>query len=269
VATLVTEQGIVHYEAYGRGRPVLLLHGWLGSWALWRRTIEILGQEFRTYALDFWGFGESSETGANFSVNNFVTLVDQFMDRLGIVKAPLVGHSMGGSVSLNTAILFPEKVVKVIVIGSPIVGTSLRQPLKLAAYDGWVRLSKEMPSLFQVFLRVLRPSLRLYAHLLAKDGKSLGDMMDADLAGLSGVPFFESISTLSRLDLRPNVNEIKLPVLGIYGAHDNIVHPGQAQVLKQYLPHSQVEMFNDSGHFPMMDEPTRFYDSVRNFLNHG
>jgi len=57
VPTLVTEQGVIHYETLGRGRPVLLLHGWLGSWALWRSTIEILSKEFRVYALDFFGFG--------------------------------------------------------------------------------------------------------------------------------------------------------------------------------------------------------------------
>ncbi|MEO1444212.1 MAG: alpha/beta hydrolase, partial [Chloroflexota bacterium] len=130
MATLVTEQGIVHYESYGRGRPVLLLHGWLGSWALWRHSIEVLGGEFRTYALDFFGFGESTDKDENFTVNNFVLLVNQFMDRLGIVKAPLVGHSMGGTVSLSTAVRFPERVVKVVVIGSPIQGTSLNILLK-------------------------------------------------------------------------------------------------------------------------------------------
>ena len=66
MALLVTEQGVVHYETYGRGRPVLLLHGWLGSWALWRKTIEELGKEFRTYAIDFWGFGRVGRSGCGF-----------------------------------------------------------------------------------------------------------------------------------------------------------------------------------------------------------
>ena len=81
MSSIVTDQGIVHYETYGRGRPVLLLHGWLGSWALWRDTIEVLGREFKTYSLDFWGFGASNpiEEDLNFSVENFVELVHQFM----------------------------------------------------------------------------------------------------------------------------------------------------------------------------------------------
>ncbi|MBZ0302145.1 MAG: alpha/beta hydrolase [Anaerolineae bacterium] len=269
MATLVTEQGIVHYEAHGRGRPVLLLHGWLGSWALWHNTILELGKEFRTYALDFWGFGESGDQGMDFSVDNFVVLVNQFVDRLGIPNAPLVGHSMGGTVSLGTAIQQPEKVVKVIVIGSPIQGTSLSLLLKLASFDGWLSLSRRLPMVFTVFMRGLRLFMGGYAHLLAHDGRALGKMMDADLANLSGNTFFESIGTLRKTDLSPRMGEIKMPVLGIYGARDLIVNPNQSKVLKATTPHSKVAWFEQSGHFPMLDEPTRFHSTVRDFLNNG
>jgi pimeloyl-ACP methyl ester carboxylesterase len=269
VATLVTEQGIVHYEAHGRGRPVLLLHGWLGSWSLWQHTILELGKEFRTYALDFWGFGESGDQGNDFSVNNFVLLVSQFMDRLGIPKAPLVGHSMGGTVSLGTAIRDPEKVVKVIVIGSPIQGTSLSLLLKMASYEGWIDLSKSMPLLFTVFMRGFRIFISGYSHLLARDGRALGRMMNADLENLTGSAFFESIGTLRRTDLSPRMGEIKMPVLGMYGARDLIVSPHQSKVLKAAVTHSQIAWFERSGHFPMLDEPERFHSQLRNFLNNG
>lgn len=269
MAILVTEQGIVHYEVYGRGRPVLFLHGWLGSWALWRSTIAELSKEFRTFALDFWGFGESGDQSADFSVDNFVLLVNEFMDRLGMVKAPLVGHSMGGTVSLATAIRYPEKVVKTIVIGSPIHGSSLRQPLKLAAYSGWQSLSQSSPFLFDTFMRGLRAVMPVYSRLLANDGQALWKMMERDLAGLQGGPFFQSIGTLRRTDLRAHVGEVKSPILGIYGRKDLIVHPGQSQILKQYAPHSKIAWFENSGHFPMMDETERFHATLREFLNNG
>jgi len=116
----------VHYEVYGRGRPVILLHGWLGSWGLWQETMTFLGQYYRTYALDFWGFGESGKKRSTYAVQDFVALVNQFMDQLGIVEAPLVGHSMGGTVSLSVAVHYPERASKVVIIGSPITGSSLR-----------------------------------------------------------------------------------------------------------------------------------------------
>jgi len=266
VASLVTEQGIVHYEAYGRGRPVLLLHGWLNSWAVWRETVELLGREFRLYALDFLGFGDSGSRSENFSVSNFVLMVNEFMDRMAIKKAPLVGHSMGGTVALSTAIHYPEKVVKIIVVGSPIQGSSLSPLLKMAAYRGWVGLAQTTPALYSVFQRLLLPSLGVYAHLMAKDGKAVGQMLTADVSKLTAAPFFESIGTLRQTDLRPRLGELQMPVLGIYGKKDIIVDPKQKDVLKQYLPSSQIAWFEQSGHFPMMDESERFHETVRNFL---
>ena len=260
--TLVTEQGIVHYEAYGRGRPVLLLHGWLGSWALWRDTIEILGKEFRTYALDFFGFGESLDRTANFSVDNYVDSVHQFMDRLGIPKAPLIGHSMGGTVSLGASIRYPDLVVKTVVIGSPIQGKSLNLLLKLSGYKGIARIIWTTPALLKFFMRG-------YAHFIAKDGQKVGKMLVEDISKISTDSFIQSIGTLRQTDLRDQLHQIQTPVLGIYGKKDVIVNPNQSQVLKEYLPQSQIAWFEESGHFPMMDEPDRFYDTVRDFLNNG
>ena len=134
MSSITTDQGIVHYEVYGRGRPVILLHGWLGSWGLWQETMAYLGAFYRTYALDFWGFGESGKKRETYAVSDFVSLVDQFMEQLGIIHAPLVGHSMGGTVSLSVAIKYPERVSKVVVVGSPIIGSSLAPLLKLAGY---------------------------------------------------------------------------------------------------------------------------------------
>lgn len=258
--TLVTEQGIVHYETYGRGRPVLLLHGWLGSWALWRETIEVLGKDFKTYALDFFGFGESFDRTSNFSVDNFVQSVNQFMDRLGIVKAPLIGHSMGGTVSLAAAVRYPEKVVKVGVVGSPIQGASLNLLLKASGYKGFASVVWTTPALLKLFLRS-------YSYLMAKDGRKLGKMITEDVSKVSVDSFFESIGTLRQTDLRPHLNELQMPILGIYGKRDIIVDPRQSQVLKQFAPQSEIAWFEQSGHFPMMDEAQRFYDTLRNFLN--
>jgi pimeloyl-ACP methyl ester carboxylesterase len=264
VTSLVTDRGIIHYETYGRGRPVLLLHGWLGSWNLWRETIEILGKEFRTYAIDFWGFGESNASGSKssdaYKVDNYVELVYQFMDKLGIVKAPLIGHSMGGTVSLSTAIRHPEKVVKVCVIGSPIDGSSLNLLLKVSGYPAVARLFWISPFLLKVFLGG-------YSYFMAKDGRKMSSMITRDVSKITMNSFFQSIGTLRDTDLRPRLNEIKVPTLGIYGKHDIIVNPKQNEVLKKGVPQSQILWYPDAGHFPMMDTPTRFIDDLRTFLN--
>lgn len=262
MATMVTDQGIVHYEVLGRGRPVILLHGWLGSWALWRDTMEILSKEFRTYSLDFFGFGESLDRTSDFSVANFVQLVNQFMERLGIPKAPIVGHSMGGTVALAVALKYPQKTVKTIVIGSPIDGESLNFFLKLSGYRGIAHLVYNIPFVLDLFIMGL-------TRIGSQQGKSIHRMVKEDASKVSADSFFESIGTLRKTDLRKELYEVKVPILGIYGKHDIIVDPGQLKILKASAPSSQQAFFEQSGHFPMMDEPQRFHDTLRNFLNNN
>ena len=133
MSSIVTDRGLVHYETIGRGRPVVMLHGWLESWDHWLGTMESLGRNYKAYALDFWGFGESGRQEESFSVKDYVEMVDQFMDCLGIKRAPIIGHSMGGTVSLGVALDHPERVQKVAVVGSPIVGDGLALFLRLSA----------------------------------------------------------------------------------------------------------------------------------------
>jgi len=261
VPTLVTEQGIVHYEAYGRGRPVILLHGWLGSWALWRDTIELLGTQFRMYALDFFGFGDSMNHESDFSVTNFVELVYQFMERLGIVKAPLIGHSMGGTVSLSVASRYPEKVVKVAVVGSPIAGSSLNPFLKLSGYKGIADFVYRVPLIRSAFIYGL-------THIGTRQGQTVHRMVKEDASKVTVDSFFHSIGTLRDTDLRGELAALKMPILGVYGRRDIIVSPRQSKVLLQYAPTSREVWFQKSGHFPMIDEPEHFHTTITDFL-HG
>ncbi len=249
----------MHYEAYGRGRPVILLHGWLGSWALWRDTIEELGKEFRTYALDFFGFGDSIDRSKSVGVDNYVDLVAQFMDKLGIPKAPLIGHSMGGTVSLGVASRYPQKVVKVVVIGSPIVGSSLNFFLKLSGYKQIANLVYTLPLLKESFIWAL-------TQLGAKNGRALYRMVREDASKVSSDSFFQSIGTLRETDMTDKLAAIQVPILGVYGKKDIIVHPNQSKYLLKHAPTAREAWFVDSGHFPMMDEPQRFYSTVVDFL---
>jgi pimeloyl-ACP methyl ester carboxylesterase len=259
VSSITTDQGIVHYEVYGRGRPVILLHGWLGSWGLWQETMTFLGQYYRTYALDFWGFGESGKKRNTYMVPDFVSLVDQFMDKLGIMHAPLVGHSMGGTVSLSVALGYPERAQKVVVIGSPIAGSSLALPLKLA---GQRRIAFLLFNMFGAF----RMTMRAASPFICGDPR-FPEMMDRDLSKTTLESFLLSISSLRKTDLRADLAKVTVPVMGMYGDHDNIVSPRQWQVLQQGLPASRIERFHRAGHFIMLDEPKVFMQKLKEFLD--
>ena len=259
MSSITTDQGIVHYEVYGRGRPVILLHGWLGSWGLWQETMAYLGAFYRTYALDFWGFGESGKKRETYAVSDFVSLVDQFMEQLGIVNAPLVGHSMGGTVSLSVAIQYPQRVSKVVVVGSPMVGSSLAPLLKLAGNRSIAFMLFNMMSVF-------RTGMRMYSPYICKDPR-FPEMMDRDLSRTTVESFLRSIASLRRTDLTPMLPQIKVPAMGMFGDKDVIVDPMQWQPMQQGIPHAVIERFPMAGHFPMLEEPTAFTQKLKAFLD--
>lgn len=260
MSSIVTEQGVVHYEVAGRGRPVILLHGWLGSWDYWADTMARLEGSYRCYALDFWGFGDSGkQRQETFFVSNYVALVEQFMDRMGIEAAPVIGHSMGGTVSLSLALAKPDRVKQVAVVGSPINGTSLSFWLKLAGMPVVAHFLWTVPYALSTFLK-------LYSLKATRQSDVWYKMVMRDSSAATVESFFSSIRSLRYTDLTPQMGNITVPVLGIYGVADIIVNPNQGKLLSQTLSHAQVAIMTGSGHFPMLDEPDLFNQYLIDFL---
>lgn len=249
----------MHYEAYGRGNPVVLLHGWLGSWGCWLGTMEALAATHRVYALDFWGFGESDKRRESYTIADFVALADQFMEQLGIQIAPVIGHSMGGTVALNLALDRPRRVKKVAIVGSPIDGRSLNIFLKLAGMPFIAFLVWNSPTL-------LRLGIRLFAPWIAANWSDWYALLMQDLSKMTLESFMRSIHSLHHTDLRPRLRSLRMPILGIYGEGDKIVNPRQAELLKS-ITSSRVAMLSESRHFPMLDEPEAFNSILLSYLD--
>ncbi len=221
--------------------------------------MEALAPQFRTYALDFWGFGESDKRRESYEIADFVALVNQFMERLGIGQAPVVGHSMGGTVALSLALSHPSRVSRVVVVGSPVDGRSLSLFLKLAGDPGIAYLVWHSP-------RLLRLGIRLFAPWIARNHAEWYTMLKHDLSRLTLESFLWSIHSLRHTDLRAHVGRIRVPTLGVYGAGDNVVHPDQAQEIAARIPEAQIVMLKGARHFPMLDEPERFLSALQSFL---
>ncbi len=164
--------------------------------------------------LGLWRIGTKRDT---YAVQDFVGLVNQFMEQLGIARAPLVGHSMGGTVSLAVAIKYPERVSKVVIIGSPIVGSSLFFFPKVFGYRafGWLTYHN---------IWVYKSFYHLLASAYSKD-RNWAAMMDRDVSRTTMQAFFASIGSLRKTDLRPSLDQIHVPVLGMFGDKDIVVDP--------------------------------------------
>ena len=225
-------------------------------------------KKYRVYTLDFWGFGESakkdqanpeSSEPSAFEIDSYVEMVYQFMEALGIVEATILGHSMGGTVALKMALKYPERVKKVAVVCSPIVGTSLHTLLRLAGFDNIAKLLWAYPIIRQTILNIL----------LHGDSADIREMISKDIKQATMESFFRSIDDLKNTDLRDDLINLKIPTLGIYGENDNIVSPKNAGWLQETTKSAQIMVVEKSRHFPMTDYPHLFIDRLDRFLNNG
>lgn len=120
MSAITLDGDLVHYEVLGRGRPVVLIHGMLGSWRYWIPTIQTLQQHFRVYAIDLFGFGDSARKPARYGLEQQVGLIEQFLREMGVPKAVLIGHDVGAIVATEFARRHPEVVPRLIVVSAPL-----------------------------------------------------------------------------------------------------------------------------------------------------
>ncbi|RPI99135.1 MAG: alpha/beta fold hydrolase [Chloroflexi bacterium] len=120
MSAITIEDDLVHYEVLGRGRPVILIHSWLGSWRYWVPAMQQLSMKYRTYAVDLWGFGDSGRDAKRYDFRSQVRLLNEFMEKLGITKAALIGHGLGASIVVRYALQHADRVPRLMVVSPPL-----------------------------------------------------------------------------------------------------------------------------------------------------
>src|SRR3990170_5167359 len=107
-----------HYVEQGVGEPVILVHGFFYDWYTWHNNIDALSETFKVYALDLWGFGYSTREPLDYGYPVYTRRLLKFMDAVSIPGASLVGHSMGGGISIAFAVRHRDRVKKMILVDS-------------------------------------------------------------------------------------------------------------------------------------------------------
>jgi len=123
MSAITIDDELVHYEVLGRGRPVVLVHGWIGSWRYWVPTMQFLQSKFRVYALDLFGFGDSGKNPAHYSIEHQIEMLADFTKSLGLTKTAVVGHGLGAIVSAEFARRYPARVPRLVLVSAPLYDT--------------------------------------------------------------------------------------------------------------------------------------------------
>jgi len=234
-------QEIVHYEVLGRGRPVIFLHSWVGSWRYWIPTLQAASTDFRAYALDMWGFGETSRDVSSFSVDQQVDLLDQFLYQMGIGKVALVGHGFGALVALQFTSKFPQFVDRVMTIGMPLKGELIKDRLHAAN-------SEELAAL----VSAQRPEL---APVVEDAGKIAPEVKR------------DRWKDMDDIRLQNLWRQCKTVCLMVQGGLDPIVSVADQELAASLPEKSKLMLFNEAGHFPMQEDGEKFHRLMAEFLS--
>lgn len=244
MSAIILESSLVHYEALGRGKPLLFLHDWLGSWRYWVPTMVDLSSSFRAYALDFWGFGDSDKIANRYSIPGYVNQVELFMDQMGIGSVPIIGHGLGGLVGIYYALSHPERVEQIMAVNTPLAAEQISRPL--SAFTG-----SENPA-----RTVLGRRLKSY------------EEVDIEADKTDGNAVAQSVQSALDQNLLDILGDIDHPLLLVHGIEDTIIEPPSTETLGLLDYNVYPLMLEGTQHYPMLEETSKFNRLLRDFLLH-
>lgn len=232
----------VHSVQAGSGEEcVVLLHGLSGSSRWWFRNLEAFAARFRVFVPDVIGFGRTRIRGPLPDIPALAAVLAGWMEEVGAPRAHVVGHSMGGQLSLHLAARFPERVERLVLVDA----AGIPRPL---GPRGLLRFAREVAPPRRwgdpAFLPVI-----------------VGDSLRA-----GPVTILRALSHIVRDDVRPLLSAIQAPTLVVWGERDGIVPLSHGRTLREHVPGARLLVLGRAAHNPMVDRPDDFNHAVLAFL---
>ncbi len=242
------------YKEYGQGTPVIFLHGFPFDHSIWEPLVPLLSKDARMILPDLRGFGRSPVTEDIYSMRLLAEDVLHLMDHLKIEKAVLVGHSMGGYVSLAFAHAYPGRLLGLGLVATQAAadGPERRQSryktAEAVAHKGARVVASSMVSTLTPQKELLQPINEL--------------IMSAHPTGIVGA----LKGMAERHDLTGELANISVPAVVIAGSSDQLVPKERVETLAQMLPKGWLVTIPNAGHMLMMEDPQAVVTPLRELI---
>ncbi len=257
---------LTHLVKRGAGPPVVLIHGFNLDLNTWMANVDSLARHCTVYAVDLWGSGYSTREPLDWGFELFAEQIGLLLDHLELERTSLVGHSMGGGTAIAFAAAHPDRVDRLVLVGS--VGTPRSSTVRERLF--------RLPWLPELLLGLPTDAIRrrnlldLWIHdpelltrevfeALTRHQKIEGSTRAA--LEILRRDFFGSVD-----DRIEELSRLERPPLLVWGRHDRAVLIEAGWAMHGRVPGSCFEVFDRSGHLPNFDEPDRFNDLVVGFL---
>lgn len=241
-----------NYSVQGNGPVAVVIHGWGTNYENMRSIIDSLAESYTVYALDLPGFGGSQQPESTWGVGDYAEFIKSFLDELNVEKIDLlVGHSLGGRISIKAVanhILSPSKLI---LIGS--AGVKHSASLKNRIYKVIAKIGKFVLSI---------PGLNSFSATMREKLYQAADSTDYLKAGSMQQIFLKVIDE----DLSQDATKVAIPSLLIWGANDDQVPLSDARFFHKVMANSTLKIIQQTGHFVHNEAPARVNRLIKGFL---
>jgi pimeloyl-ACP methyl ester carboxylesterase len=261
------------YTDSGTGPALLFIHGLLGSQRQWAHLVDRLDEDHRLVVPDLFGHGGSAKPVGDYSLGAHAATLRDLLDRLGISRVTLVGHSLGGGIALVFSYLFPERVERLVLVASGGLGREVSPLLRSATLPG---AEYVLPVVASGWVRErVGGAARLLGSVGLRPGRDLREVWDG-FTSLGDADTRRAFLATTRAVIDPggqtvNAHDylpdaIPVPTLVVWGTKDRMIPAWHAASATTSMPSCRVELFPGAGHFPHLDDPDRFAALVRGFV---
>ncbi len=252
-----------YHDMGDRGEVVFLLHGsgpGVSAWTNWSNVMPDLAKDFRVIAPDIAGFGYTEFKEDNkYDIKLWVNHLVGIMDALGIPKASFVGNSFGGALSVGIALFAPERIQKLVLLGTP--AGEFQQTAGLRSVWEYEPSMENMEAVMRLFpfdqSIITQETVRLRYEASIRPGAqtALRKLIPKPQEGVTIVKGFPESS----------LAKITAPTLVLHGREDGVVPPECGFRLAHSIPRAELHLFGQCGHWVQVEHRKRFLQLVRDF----
>jgi pimeloyl-ACP methyl ester carboxylesterase len=263
----------VIYRVAGSGPPVVLIHGMLNSSSHWRSVALSLARDFTVIAPDLIGHGDSAAPRGDYSLGAHAASIRDLLSAIGIDRATIVGHSLGGGVAMQFFYQFPQRTERLVLVSSGGLGRDVSPMLRTAA----------LPGVSAALALTIRPwvlrALREGSERMRARGAGAGIYMQAIARALSPLENADArgafLHTLrSVIDIhgqRVSANDRlylleSMPTLIVWGGRDHTIPLRHGREAHEAIPGSRFEVLARAAHFPHLEDPDGLSELLREFI---
>ncbi len=247
-------------------QTIVLVHGVNGR-ALgdWKNQIPLLAKKYHVLTFDLPGFGDSSKDVAYYSPTKYAKFIDYVVKRYAHGNIILVGHSMGGAISLRYLANYPDTVERLVLVD--VAGVLHRVAYVRQLANGWVKSSAGDNSGLISFadkmtnrlLSKMEPLAGPFTNMMAEQFLKR-ELLNVDASAVS-------MLTLSNEDLSDALLKVDPPTMIVWGEHDLVAPMRTAQLLREHIPDARFEVIAGAAHVPMIDAPDQFNRVLMDYLD--